>query len=952
MKTLSILLYFDTAEEEKVQKCFDSIFRTSGRSEDELQVILLDPSEKESAGESAGTVWPDKLQKEYPGSVLSVPVSGMEMAQAYNQGMEYAKGEYISFMLTSSFYGSDAWKHLLHVSVSEEKTKDFSESDKNLLSLCPVFYDGKKTERIYPMVPSGSGMINLHSMDAVPDESASANGVQLVFFAYAVRRGWMGTLRFREELHEEALTAMLLELLVKNEGRLFYDDSAQYVYTVPLEYDPAGCGLAEKKWWYLDSVRSFLSDFARRMKKKYPEGLPRYLQEVICYLIHVKLRCNLQGEDKQMMTPQEVRAFWEICGEIFTVIDDDLLYHYGEERKNQGENQTWPKLPRALRTAFLRMKAEKQGYSMQVDARDGMAVYFRGDAPAGEKTSAEGMVLADLSKEALDIRVINYRAGNLEIDAFFEGTDFLREDSFELYGEIAGKSVKRVEIQHISVYGLLKCFGVTYARKYGVHLEVPVEELAGQGRKLTFYLSCGESLNRLNLKFSGMNSRLLTYSQKAYWRFDHDRYMLTRTGKYLQVSESTAFGTIRHELLFDAALLAQKNRRMEAFTCVMVRFLYWIIRPFMKKRRIWITFDKLYKAGDNGEYMFRYCRDRQEEIDCYYVINKDAIDRRRLEKLYPGRILYANTWKTRLIALHAEVVLATHAGASTYLGFPGKLHKYFKDLYQSDNICIQHGLSIQKIAHFQNRLYANTKLYCCASPYEVQNISHPVYGYEPQMLKLTGLARYDGLKNKEQKQILITPTWRKNAVQTKGVGMTNSHNDHFKEMPYFRIYNALINDPKLIECAREMGYKIIFLLHPAMSAQMEDYDQNGFVQILPATGDMSYEKILTESSLMVTDYSGVQFDFAYQRKPLLYYHPAELPPHYTEGGLIYDTMGVGPICTTHEEIISALCEYMREGCQMKEEYRERADRFFAYDDFHSAERIWQAVMEFERENSL
>ena len=65
-----------------------------------------------------------------------------------------------------------------------------------------------------------------------------------------------------------------------------------------------------------------------------------------------------------------------------------------------------------------------------------------------------------------------------------------------------------------------------------------------------------------------------------------------------------------------------------------------------------------------------------------------------------------------------------------------------------------------------------------------------------------------------------------------------------------------------------------------MSAQLEDFDRNDYVELIPATGDMSYEKILTESSLMVTDYSGVQFDFAYQRKPLVYYHPDALPPHY------------------------------------------------------------------------
>ena len=173
-----------------------------------------------------------------------------------------------------------------------------------------------------------------------------------------------------------------------------------------------------------------------------------------------------------------------------------------------------------------------------------------------------------------------------------------------------------------------------------------------------------------------------------------------------------------------------------------------------------------------------------------------------------------------------------------------------------------------------------------------------------------------------------------------------SHNDTFKNSEYFRIYNSLINDQTLIDCAKRTGYKLIYLLHPAMSSQAEDFDKNDAVEIVQATGDMSYEKILTESSLMVTDYSGVQFDFAYQRKPIVYYHPDSLPPHYEEGGLIYDTMGFGPICKNHDSVVSTLCTYMENGCKMPEEYVKRADDFFYFNDFNNCERIYHEVCAF------
>ncbi|WP_421594745.1 CDP-glycerol glycerophosphotransferase family protein, partial [Shinella sp. M27] len=119
------------------------------------------------------------------------------------------------------------------------------------------------------------------------------------------------------------------------------------------------------------------------------------------------------------------------------------------------------------------------------------------------------------------------------------------------------------------------------------------------------------------------------------------------------------------------------------------------------------------------------------------------------------------------------------------------------------------------------------------------------------------------------------------------------------------------------------------------------------VEIISAL-DVDYEKILTESSLMITDYSGVQFDFAYMRKPVVYYHPDELPPHYKEGGFFYDTMGFGEICTKHEEIVALICEYMENDCAIKPLYADRQNDFFAFNDLNSCKRIYDDMLEFQR----
>ena len=276
---------------------------------------------------------------------------------------------------------------------------------------------------------------------------------------------------------------------------------------------------------------------------------------------------------------------------------------------------------------------------------------------------------------------------------------------------------------------------------------------------------------------------------------------------------------------------------------------------------------------------------------------------------------------------------------------------YVRDLVDFHVCCVQHGMSVQKIAVAQNRLRDNTRLYFCASKYELENLSKPIYDYEGyDALKLTGVPRYDGLKNDDKKQIMISPTWRMQAavpVRTSE-GEQRDYNPLFKESTSFQVFNALINDPRLIEAAKKYGYRIKYVLHPIVSAQVNDFDKNDYVDIIPAVGDMSYETMFRESSLMVTDFSGIQFDFAYMRKPVVYLHHHDIPKHYEEGTFHYDTMGFGEICEDNDELIDVLISYMQNNCEMKPEYRRRADDFFRFDDHDNCERIYDVMIDYQK----
>ena len=107
-----------------------------------------------------------------------------------------------------------------------------------------------------------------------------------------------------------------------------------------------------------------------------------------------------------------------------------------------------------------------------------------------------------------------------------------------------------------------------------------------------------------------------------------------------------------------------------------------------------------------------------------------------------------------------------------------------------------------------------------------------------QTLRLTGIPRYDGLVNRDQKQILITPTWRAYIAMPAVMGNARPYSPEFKHTDYFKLYNRLITDEKLARTAREHGYRIVFLLHPVTSSQRRDYPEDTeTVKLVTAPGD-------------------------------------------------------------------------------------------------------------------
>jgi len=100
--------------------------------------------------------------------------------------------------------------------------------------------------------------------------------------------------------------------------------------------------------------------------------------------------------------------------------------------------------------------------------------------------------------------------------------------------------------------------------------------------------------------------------------------------------------------------------------------------------------------------------------------------------------------------------------------------------------------------------------------------------------------------------------------------------------------------------------------------------------------------------MLITDYSSIFMDFAYMKRPVLYYqfdYEKFRSGHMPLGYFDYKKDAFGPICGTLEVLIRELKLTLERDCQMEPAYLERQRRFFEIYDNQNCERTYLAINE-------
>lgn len=356
------------------------------------------------------------------------------------------------------------------------------------------------------------------------------------------------------------------------------------------------------------------------------------------------------------------------------------------------------------------------------------------------------------------------------------------------------------------------------------------------------------------------------------------------------------------------------------------------------KKDIWLITERRFECKDNGYYLYKYIRENHPDKNAYYVIDKQS---KQIEKIKDyDNIIYFNSFKHYVYALASSKLI----GAFIPVGIPDSVCFYkFDKLIKGKKVFLQHGIIKEKL----NSLTSNNlvvDLFICGAKPEYEYINSE-YGYQNGVVQYTGLCRYDGLNNyKTEKFILVMPTWRQ-WIPSATFG--NGKISNLDEYDYFAKYKGLLSNEELNDLLLSSGYKLLFFLHHEMQPYIDYFQICGNERItICSENDYDVQYLLKSAALLITDYSSVAFDFAYMKKPIIYYQFDEslyYKKHYERGYFDYDKMGFGRKVNDVSDLLFEIKKIINNGFDVDEKYLKHIDEFFVYRDNKNCERVYKCI---------
>ena len=372
-----------------------------------------------------------------------------------------------------------------------------------------------------------------------------------------------------------------------------------------------------------------------------------------------------------------------------------------------------------------------------------------------------------------------------------------------------------------------------------------------------------------------------------------------------------------------------------------------LVRKLVGKR-IWLISEDKNEARDNGVCFFKWLMKNRrgrvgKDILVYYAVSYDSPDFKKVSAIGPtvryGSIMH---W---VLYFNCEFNISTQKACRPATAVGYVLERI--GINKGKNIFLQHGIT-KDLATWL--FYENTgmRVFVCGAKPEYDYVCKE-FGYPKGYVTYTGFCRFDDYHKPHavKRQLLLMPSWREWIASKNEYSDVYEDTSVFTNTEYYQKYQSFINSERLHRVLEENDVEMYFYPHRNMQRYIDFFSTTSdHIHIVDA-GKSDIRKLLMESALMVTDYSSVALDFAYMKKPVVFYQfdvKRFREAQYAKGYLEYETTGLGTWCDSENAAIDAVEKSIRNDFAVDEVFEKtHAECFPRYDD-RNCERVFRKII--------
>ena len=879
-----------------LKEAIDSIINQTLDFKENTQLVLVNDGSLDNSLDIALD-----YQKKFPDNIVVLSQENQGQASARNNGLDYVKGKYVNFLDSDD---------CLSETTLEEVNDMFSANFDAIDVVAIKIIEFERSNKHHPL--------NFRfESDRIIDLEKEPKNPQLSVSSAFIKKSAINGQRFKTNLVSSEDSNFINRILlnkktygVLKEPTYYYRKRLDSSSSVDTNLTKKGYYTYRLKYHFMDLIEYSLDTEGR---------LPEFLQYTLAYNIQWMVTPELPEFDSE----EELDEFKYYFRQVLSYLSIESL--------------TSKKLIKSAALRNYLISKHNNDIHMDFDLKKNDA-YIRSNKRQFDR----------LGNHQLWIDIFELKDNHLNISGSL--------NSFFHPKYIAIKAVRKDRNKNTFIYGSktveytarknITFYSETMQYKNNFDLSIPLDEAIDYqiGIKVMFYKNGDvNEFKKGNVLSHFLNIGFRRHSSISKYcnYFVKDSRIVSFSDNKFYVENYKYSDVIHHEI--DTLKTIKEAKPPKFMSIAFVRFLAVLLYPLFKRRnkgkKTYLFMDRIDKADDNAEHLYRYALNQKDNINKYYAISPDCEDYSRLNKELKNVVKYSSL-KHKLLFLYADKVISSNPEDAVVNPFDvsGEILQ-FSNSIKVPKYYIRHGVTQGNMSNWLRKYDKNLSLLLTSSTIERNSFLESGYGYDEDRIEVLGLPRFDNLRNDNvKKQILIIPTWRNYLAGNKGI---------FLASDYFKSLNDLLKDDELINMAEKQGYEIVFKPHPNLEKVIRDTDER-FIDLfdihdkIRISREGDYQKLFRESAIMITDFSSVFFDFGYLKKPIIYYQPND--DHSFGGGYFdYETMGFGEVTKNLLDLKSKIKYYIESDCKIETMYEDRINNFFDNIDQNNCERVYNWI---------